>query len=226
MELLFLGTGAADWSPADAPNGDYRRRCSVLVDRTLLIDPGPDVYGFVEDHGDPALLSGVQAVLVTHRHADHFCPETVKRLNVPVTAIAPFAAETVAGYRVTAYPANHGTAENPLHYAVEAPDGKRFFYGCDGAWLFYEVVQELKKRPFDLMIFDGTVGDIPGDYRIFEHNNLTMVEQLCATFRTYGNRRFMISHMARTLHTDRATLERRMAAAEIEVAYDGLTVTL
>lgn len=41
MKLHFLGTGAADWdinNPRDDIN--FRRYSSLLVDDTLLIDPG------------------------------------------------------------------------------------------------------------------------------------------------------------------------------------------
>lgn len=69
------------------------------------------------------------------------------------------------------------------------------------------------------MIFDATIGDVKGDYRIFEHNNLVMVEEMCDTFRKICNR-FMISHMARTLHSDHDTLVNRMKRSGIEVAYD------
>ena len=44
MKITFLGTGAADWKREI--HGDmegFRRNSSVLIDSSLLIDPGPDV---------------------------------------------------------------------------------------------------------------------------------------------------------------------------------------
>ena len=69
------------------------------------------------------------------------------------------------------------------------------------------------------------LGDCPGDYRIFEHNNLNMVAEMKATLAPYV-RRFFISHMARTLHTSHELLCSRMAPLDIEVAYDGLEIRL
>ena len=40
MELLFLGTGAADWNISKRVEGEFFRRfSSALVDGALLIDP-------------------------------------------------------------------------------------------------------------------------------------------------------------------------------------------
>ena len=49
MKLLFLGTGAAGGvtgHPLDDPN--IRRCSSTLVDRDLLLDPGPHIFDFAE----------------------------------------------------------------------------------------------------------------------------------------------------------------------------------
>ena len=56
MQLLFLGTGAADW-PRDLTEnkGEYRRWSSALVDDALLIDPGPHAMEAMKTFGkDPA----------------------------------------------------------------------------------------------------------------------------------------------------------------------------
>lgn len=81
MKLTFLGTGAADWDiNAYTPGVFHRRFSSVLVNRDLLIDPGPHVFHYAEHSNDPHILDGVKNILVTHTHSDHFCPETVERL--------------------------------------------------------------------------------------------------------------------------------------------------
>ena len=92
MKLTFLGTGAADWDiNAYTPGVFHRRFSSVLVNRDLLIDPGPHVFHYAEHSNDPHILDGVKNILVTHTHSDHFCPETVERLcagRVPGTVVA------------------------------------------------------------------------------------------------------------------------------------------
>lgn len=59
-----------------------------------------------------------------------------------------------------------------------------------------------------------------GDYRIFEHNDLNMVIEMKASLSKYV-KRFIISHMARTLHTSHQKLVGRMKQYGIDVAYDG-----
>ena len=116
------------------------------------------------------------------------------------------------------------TAENPCCLVIESGD-RRIFYGLDGAWLLYPAYRHLIKFKFDLMIFDATIGDTEGDFRIFEHNNLRMVEEMKHTLHDCSPR-FMISHMARTLHTNHAELAERMKRSGIEVAYDDMQLEL
>lgn len=228
MKLHFLGTGAADWD-ITKPRRDinYRRYSSLLIDGRLLVDPGPCVFEFAETYGYPALFDGVEYMVNTHTHSDHLCPDTVEKLETKGARFIPLAAfeeKTLGGYTVTALPANHATAENPYCLVIES-EGKRIFYGCDGAWLLYPTYRHLIKLKFDLMIFDATIGDTGGDYRIFEHNNLRMVEEMKLTLANCSCR-FMISHMARTLHTDHITLAERMKRSGIEVAYDDMQLLL
>lgn len=82
MELLFLGTGAADWGPGHRKEGKlYRRVSSALINDDLLIDPGPSIYEFAEDCGNPDLYKNVKNVILTHSHRDHFDPMTLIRLS-------------------------------------------------------------------------------------------------------------------------------------------------
>ncbi len=82
MELLFLGTGAADWSPkCKSADKLYRRVSSALVNDDLLIDPGPSIYEFAEDCGKPDLYKNVKNVILTHSHRDHFNAGTLTRLT-------------------------------------------------------------------------------------------------------------------------------------------------
>ena len=85
MEILFLGTAAAESIPAlfcrceycreAALRGgrDLRLRCGFLVNRHLLIDFGPDVTAYKRFYNLD--LAMVDTVCVTHSHTDH--------LNVP-----------------------------------------------------------------------------------------------------------------------------------------------
>jgi phosphoribosyl 1,2-cyclic phosphodiesterase len=81
MELLFLGTGAADWSPKHKGGALYRRLSSALVNDDLLIDPGPCIYEYAEDFGTPDLFKNVKNVILTHSHSDHFNARSLIRLT-------------------------------------------------------------------------------------------------------------------------------------------------
>lgn len=84
MEILFLGTGAADWSAEDRYKEGYRRKSSILIDGDLLIDAGPDIFDFEADFSIKELFSNVANILQTHPHSDHLSPinlETMQWLN-------------------------------------------------------------------------------------------------------------------------------------------------
>ncbi len=180
MKLLFLGTGAPDWYKAV----DYiRHKTAMLLNDDLLIDPGPDVPEMMRACGaDPA---AVHRILISHTHGDHCDPQTLSLFPdaavygaasfrdaagaanrfVPLTAGQ---AVPVGPYTVLAVPANHGGTAEALHYAVEGPDGKRFFYGHDGVWFTSAEFAMLradcaKKGLFDAMSFDATVNGMGAD---------------------------------------------------------------
>ena len=63
---LYSGWGACD--PSEPRN--HRRRCSILVeqyDRVILVDASPDVREQLLD----ARVDRIDALLITHFHADH-----------------------------------------------------------------------------------------------------------------------------------------------------------
>ena len=82
MEILLLGTGAADGWPnpfctcascaSALASGDVRGQSSALVDGRLLLDCGPEAPRAALRHG--ASLAGVRHLLVTHSHPDHAGP--------------------------------------------------------------------------------------------------------------------------------------------------------
>ncbi|MEO6821530.1 MAG: bifunctional adenosylcobinamide kinase/adenosylcobinamide-phosphate guanylyltransferase, partial [Candidatus Nanopelagicales bacterium] len=82
MEVLLLGTGAADGWPNPwctcascawaRRTGSVRSHTAALVDGTLLLDCGPDVPRQADRAG--VGLSEVRGVLLTHGHWDHTGP--------------------------------------------------------------------------------------------------------------------------------------------------------
>ncbi len=224
MKITFLGTGAADWTLADpATAQEMRRFSSALIDDVLLIDPGPHVMAGLSDCGKKP--EDIKYVINTHKHSDHYNEETLAELSKTGAEFIEFAAgdEKVLGkYTVKAYYGNHSTAAATVHFIIT--DGeKTLFYGLDSAWLMYEEVKAIKEHKPDFAVLDATIGDVPGDYRIFEHNNLNMVLEMKKTLDPFV-KKFCISHMAYTLHTDHATLAERMKEDGVFVAYDGAEV--
>ena len=84
MKLHYLGTAAAEGWPAlfcncenctrarKAKGKNYRSRAQMLIDEKLLVDLGPDTFWHMMKYDLD--FSGIRHVLLTHSHADHFCP--------------------------------------------------------------------------------------------------------------------------------------------------------
>ncbi len=261
MELLFLGTGAADWNEADFVEGkEYRRWSSTLIDGELLIDPGPHIFHFAKTVGQPELYNGIKNVIITHSHGDHFNPQTVLKLSrisaptfygdeacfrklrsklteeelseIKFASVDCFETVELGKYQVTSFPSNHLTSdqnEQTRNYMIEA-DGKRLFYGLDGAWLFTAVWNKIRGLHFDAMVLELTLGDLPGNYRTFSHMNIPMLEIMLATFRENGclseNSAVYCSHLAKNLHDDSKTLKARLAPLGAIPVYDGFSTTV
>jgi phosphoribosyl 1,2-cyclic phosphate phosphodiesterase len=128
----------------------------------------------------------------------------------------------IGRYTVRALPANHATADKAVHFLITDRE-KTLFYGLDGAWLTYAEVGAIRESAPDLAILDATIGDVPGDRRVFEHNNLNMVIEMK---KSIGKdiKKYVISHMAYTLHTDHDTLSKEMEKHDIITAYDGMEI--
>ncbi len=158
MELLFLGTGAADWSPKHKGGALYRRLSSALVNDDLLIDPGPCIYDFAEEYGNSDLYKNVKNVILTHSHSDHFNAKTLIRLTnesnfelhfwaqpaaydklkaaasegdrLPVFhPLTPMSAEVIGDYEVLPCYANHGDLpEGEIPLNYIVKNGDRSFF--------------------------------------------------------------------------------------------------
>ena len=224
MKITFLGTGAADWPVKKEKDlVEHRRYSSVLVDNVLLIDPGPQVIDALLELGiNP---NGIKYIINTHKHSDHFCMETVRKLVSCEAVYYEFSdgeSKKIGNYTINAYKGNHSTCEKTVHFIIkDGPD--ILFYGLDGAWLLYEEYEAIKKFKPDFAVFDATIGDVDGDYRVFEHNNLNMVIEMKKSLDPYI-KKFCISHIAKTLHADHSELSNKMKKHDIIIAYDGMTI--
>lgn len=224
MKITFLGTGAADWNFQKHRDIEgFRRNSSLLIDDRLLIDPGADVPDALQSFNKSR--DKIKYIINTHRHSDHYSEDTVRGLsNALFCPMKAGDVQTFGGYTVTALRANHSTCDEAVHFIISDGD-KKLFYGLDGAWLMYDEISAIKSYGIDVAVLDATVGDVPGDYRIFEHNNLNMVVEIKNSLDKYIDR-FFISHLARTLHTSHGELVERMKPHGVEVAFDGCEIEI
>lgn len=263
IEILFLGTGAADWSSTypspekKRARGEVRGMSSVLVNGHILIDCGPTVLSVMKRYNvSPA---GITDILLTHTHADHFHKDTLlaiadsrdatcgalrfwahpealnhvpkSRLIEPRPVVIGQAFNT-GGFDITGLGANHhvdSSKEECLIYFIEGAK-KSMLYATDSSWLLTSTWRYLQKKKLDAIIWDATLGERKGDYRIFEHNDLTMIRHMNQTLKERKiitpDAKIILTHMARTLHPPHEELEKQLLTEGLIPAYDGMSVVL
>lgn len=252
-DILFLGTGAADWD-INEKNSFTRRFSASLVNCELLIDCNPHIFHFAESVNNKELFDTVTDILITHNHGDHFSRDAVRRIadshkirvgcggniasligehpNIEFTVLQPYKAVTVGKYQVLPVLANHDVVIDgdacAFHYIITTPDNKTLFYGLDGAWLLRPTWQEMLKRKFDLMIFDCTVGD-SNDWRLFEHNTIPMLRVMLEEIKNKEllneGGKLVASHLARTLHAPLEETVKILEKIDMITAYDGMKIS-
>ncbi len=249
MQIYFMGTGAADFSPLLETKYKYkldqnaRRSSSILLEGNYLIDCGPHVAGSFQIQQIDA--AKVTDLLVTHFHSDHYNRDSIawiaaqKEVPLKIWHHAEAQPEpiencefcpmeigleyAIGDLKVKALEANH--AEWPVHYDIES-DGKKLFYGCDGSWLLMATFYAMRQRRYDCMILDATVGDYVGDFRLGEHNSIPMIRLMEASFKTENviaqDGKLVLSHLARTLHKPHEETVELLKSDGYIVAYDGM----
>src|SRR5262249_33926722 len=121
-------------------------------------------------------------------------------------ALAAGAAFEVGRLQITALPANHLIARNSdkqaLHYLIQTPHGN-LLYALDGAWMLKQARLIIDKTRLDMIVWDATMAEQKGDYRIFEHNDLTMIAHMEDALKSTGciddKTVRVLDHTARTL---------------------------
>jgi phosphoribosyl 1,2-cyclic phosphate phosphodiesterase len=254
-ELLFLGTGAADWTKPE-PSGDFRGFSSVLVDGHILIDCSRAALQKMKELG--ISLCNVSDVFITHSHSDHFDLESILAIAnsrkqssdslLTVHAEKSWASSILPGsfvldpvevekpvkladYTVLPLASNHKgdyEDETTVHYLFQK-EHACWLYATDGAWMLNRTWQVLRKYKLDAWIVDCTIGDgNEGDYRIFEHNSLPMIRIMAETLFQQG----VLKKDAEILLTHLARTLHPAHAQLVEtlgppfkVSYDGLVHT-
>lgn len=246
FDILFLGTGAADGIngsfPENFDNKNLRRCASALVSGSILIDCGPHILNSLKVAGVDK--NGITDVMLTHLHSDHFdfnsfnalleenpnlrlwCREDAvfpKEPNCEIIRMKSFCEYKVGEFSVTGVPANH--SEYPQHLSF-LKDGEKLFYGLDGAWFLGETVEFMKEKEYDVFVFDATVGDYVGDYRMGEHNSIPMIRLMVESMKTLNivnkDTKLVLTHLAMCLHKSFAETEGLVEKDGFIVAFDGM----
>jgi phosphoribosyl 1,2-cyclic phosphate phosphodiesterase len=197
----------------------------------LSRSPGYGVVGAPRLHfyASPGTLRLAEQLLerdLTCRSLLH--PEVSNELNLDVHPIEPLQTAAFGRYRVTAFPANHDPAVDPLLYAVETSE-KCLFYGTDTAALPEETWHDLHRHGlrFDLVVLDHTYGP---DETGSDHLSARQVSEHVARMRAEGllaeGGRALATHIAHEGNPVHPELVGFAARHGYEVAYDGLTVHL
>ena len=252
-EILFLGTGAADWE-LENRNGFFRRNSAALLNGELMLDCGEHIFDFAECEGKPNLYDNVTDIIITHNHYDHFNKDSVLKLadnqkirvgsskeiadiigihpNIEHIIFKPLKAIKMDKYEIIPILANHDIITDgngaAFNYIIKTPDNKTFFYGLDGAWFLRPSWQEFKNQKFDAMVFDCTIGDrFAGNQ--FEHNSIPMLKMILDGLKYYSlisdNTLLIASHLARTLHVSHEETANILKKLDMITAYDGMQLT-
>ena len=224
MKLLFLGTGAADWSREVQDDPEYRRFSSTLIDDVLLIDPGPHVINALKTFNCDE--KKIKYVINTHRHSDHYNKDTLEFLEKSGAEFIDFKAgdkKQVGDYLIEAYEGNHGKIET-VHFFIS--DGtKTLFYGLDSSWLMPHEAGRIISKGVDYAILDGTLGDVLGDIRIIEHCDLGMIREIVLSLKKHVGR-FCINHYAKQYFPTRAITDEFGRKYGVDTTYDGLEIEI
>jgi phosphoribosyl 1,2-cyclic phosphate phosphodiesterase len=272
MELLLLGTAAADAYPApycDCPSCTEARRrggpnlrshSGALIDDDLKVDYGPSTKDHMQKCGRS--LSKVRSVIITHQHPDHLYAVDFKRSRPPYTKTPnpdplvvygneyvlaeinrtfpdpnkwmldlrlvkphePFTTPT--GDTILPLPAAHEVGS--VMYRVTR-GGKTIWYGHDSGIYPDATIQALGDGvPVDVALFDCTHGPKPS--RCEHHMNFEAMLRMIDLMRQRGavtdKTRLIATHFTHNSEMLHEEIVRWLLPHGVEVAYDGMKVTL
>ena len=151
------------------------------------------------------------------------------RLGFEVTQIKAFETVCVDGYEVTALPARHFDGDDALFYVIKGD--KTLLYAHDTGFFYEEVFEYFRKNSlyFDMLSLDCTNVDIPIPDQ-GSHMGLENIERLMARLTQMGmideKTVSYINHFSHNANPLQHVLEERVKGMGLQVAYDGLSISI
>ena len=227
ISVKTLGTGAADHEWDRIGDADVRGSATTLLDNKIMIDCG--VTGISNLTRAGINPKDVEVLMITHSHIDHcnvneidkllklsdkkikiiadkWVIDSIKEVNENFEAMPLACGEESEIYNnisVLVLPANHEVPgkDIPRHYLFKTSCGN-LLYALDGAWMIRQARKFIGQTKLDMIIWDATMSQA-GNWRIFEHNDVTMINTMFQVLKTDGvaseNTQVILTHMARTL---------------------------
>ena len=159
-----------------------------------------------------------------------FDSDTQAALKMNVFSVTPYEAFAVGNYRITGYPANHGTDQGCLLYSIGQGD-HAVFYGTDTSVLSEELWEHLLRHRtrYDLLVLDHTYG-IGLDSRPADHLGSRDVIAHANRFREGGllkdNGIVYATHISHEGNLEHGELDEYARKHGYRVAFDGLRLLL
>lgn len=164
------------------------------------------------------------------RYGSIFDRQAQRALGIDLLPLEPFEDRVIGNYRVTGYPANHGTVKGALLYVIE--QGRQaIFYGTDTSVLPEHVWEHLllAGTRFDLLILDHTYGvgiDVSPPDHLAAVDVITHVDRFRRSGLLKDNARVYATHISHEGYLEHEELDAYAAANGYRVAFDGLSLTI
>ncbi len=171
--------------------------------------------------------------LIIGRRCDYgtiFDSKVQTAFRIQLLAVLPFHAYNVGSYKVTGFPANHGSNQGCLLYSIQQGD-KSVLYATDTSIIFEDVWKHLirMQMQYDLIILDHTYGigyeSKPGDH-LAAKDFINHVDRFINSKLLKTSGRIYATHISHEGIMEHAKLDDFARRHNYMIAYDGLQITL